>query len=385
MKTRFLKTTLAASLLAHVFASCSSDNLTPVDPPGNVIEGTVITGEITEDLLVPSGNYTLRGVVIVKNGATLTIEKGSHITVTANDQLAGINLLAVEQGGRLIADGTAGDPIIFTSQNQTPGDWGGITLHGKGIINVAGGSSLSEAGQLPYGGINDADSSGILRYVRVEYAGQAVSDGTSEYNAFSFFGIGSGTILEYLEAYKGADDGFEFFGGAAHASNLIAVDCEDDSIDWDQGYRGELTNVLIHQSNGVGDFAFELSNRNGEFNVTPRSKAIVSDVTIRANAKAGKAAFMLKEGTGGIFNNIVVTNVETAIFLNNQLQEAENGELEFTNANLSYSANLLVSNVPGADVLMLAPQFISENPAAIGANASFAAGWSRYHMEGLGQ
>lgn len=381
MKPLFFKTTLAVIPLAFMVAACGSDDLKPTDPPGNIIEGTVITGEITDDLLVPTGNYTLRGVVIVKNGATLTIEKGSIITVMAASQVAGINLLAIEQGGKLIAEGTAQDPIVFTSQNQTPGDWGGITIHGKGRINVAGGTSLSEAGQLTYGGNDDADNSGSLRYVRVEYAGQAVSDGTSEYNAFSFFGVGSGTTLQYLEAYKGADDGFEFFGGTANASNLIAVDCEDDSIDCDQGYRGELTDLLVYQSDGVGDFPFELSNRNGEFNVTPRSKPIVNDVTIRGNNKSGKAAFMLKEGIAGIFDNIVVTNVQTAIFLNNQLQEAQNGDLEFTNTNFSFSVNLLQSNVLGADIVMLAPLFISQNLSATGVNTSFAQGWSRYDME----
>ncbi|MEX0996788.1 MAG: multidrug transporter [Flavobacteriaceae bacterium] len=341
--------------------------------------GTVITGDITEDLLVPTGNYTLKGSVFVKDGATLTIEKGSTITVTAADQAAGVNLIIVERGGKIIADGTAAEPIVFTSENQNAeggdGDWGGIGIHGKARINAPGGESLSEAGQVPYGGNDDADSSGILRFVRIEYAGAASSDGSFEFNAFSFFGVGSGTILQNCEAFEGADDGFEFFGGTVNGTNLSMVGMEDDSIDWDEGYRGTLNNIVIYQYDNIGDFAFELANRSGENNATPRSRANVNDVTVRGSNRSGKAAFDLKQGTGGIFNNIVVTNVESVIFLNNQLQEVQNGDLEFTNANFTYSTNLVVNNVDGTDVSAL---FISENPSATGANTNAFTGWSRF-------
>lgn len=381
MKNQFLKSIFILSIIFG-FSACSGDDDQPIvddDTNDGVIVGTVITGDITEDLLVPTGNYTLKGSVFVKDGATLTIEKGSTITVTAADQAAGVNLIIVERGGKIIADGTAAEPIVFTSENQNAeggdGDWGGIGIHGKARINAPGGESLSEAGQVPYGGNDDADSSGILRFVRIEYAGAASSDGSFEFNAFSFFGVGSGTILQNCEAFEGADDGFEFFGGTVNGTNLSMVGMEDDSIDWDEGYRGTLNNIVIYQYDNIGDFAFELANRSGENNATPRSRANVNDVTVRGSNRSGKAAFDLKQGTGGIFNNIVVTNVESVIFLNNQLQEVQNGDLEFTNANFTYSTNLVVNNVDGTDVSAL---FISENPSATGANTNAFTGWSRF-------
>ena len=379
MNLNFLKLTFIASLFLGL-VSCGDDDLKPVDEDNSgTIDGTVITGTITKDLLVPTGNYTLKGAVIVEDGATLTIEKGSTITVSKADQAAGLNLIMVKQGGKLVAEGTAAEPIIFTSENKnvdnTDGDWGGITLHGKAKMNAPGGTSKSEAGQLPYGGTDDADSSGSLKYVRVEYAGQASSDGNFEFNAFSFFACGSGTIVQNCEAFEGADDGFEFYGGTVTATNISAVGMEDDSIDWDEGYRGTINNAVLYQYDNVGDFAFELANRSGENNASPRSKATVSNVTVRGSNKAGKSAFDLKQGTGGIFNNIVITNVETVIILNNQLQEVENGDLEFTNAKFTYGTNLVVNKIDDTDVTA---QFISINENATGADTSAFAGWSNY-------
>lgn len=388
MKNQLLKSILVLALTAG-FVSCSSDDDLPNGggDGGNendgVLQGTVLEGDITEDLLVETGNYTLRGAVSVKDGATLTIEPGTTFTVTAEDQAAGINLLFIEQGGRIIADGTATQPIVFTSENQNAeggdGDWGGIGIHGRARMNAPGGTSISEAGQLPYGGEDDEDDSGILRYVRVEYAGQASSDGQFEFNAFSFFAVGSGTVLENLEAFEGADDGFEFYGGTVNATNLAAIGMEDDSIDWDEGYRGTIDNVVIYQYDGIGDFAFELANRSGENNATPRSLAEVSNVTMRGHNRSGKAAFDLKQGTGGHFDNIVATNYETIIFLNNQLQEVENGDLEMTNVNFDYGQNLLVNNVDNTDVT---DDFISQNAEATGADLSAFEGWTNFDTMG---
>jgi hypothetical protein len=388
MKKPFLKTIFALALIAG-FSSCSGDDdLDPVtdDDGGNgdgILQGNVLEGDITEDLLVLSGNYNLRGAVSVKDGATLTIEPGTTFTVSAEDQEAGINLLFVEQGGRIVADGTASQPIVFTSENKNAeggdGDWGGIGIHGKARMNAPGGTSLSEAGQLPYGGQDDTDDSGILRYVRVEYAGQASSDGQFEFNAFSFFAVGSGTVLENLEAFEGADDGFEFYGGTVSATNLSAVGMEDDSIDWDEGYRGSLKNVVVYQYDNTGDFAFELASRSGENNAEPRANVEVSDVSIRGHNRDGKAAFDLKQGTAGTFDNIVAWNYETIIFLNDQLQEVENGSLVFTNANFDYSENLVVNNVDDTEV---SETLISQNSEATGADVTAFEGWTNFDTMG---
>lgn len=385
MKKTISKTILATALLGMLFSCSSDDEGNSSNNPVNedILQGDVLTGEITQDLFVPKGNYALRGAVSVKDGATLTIEKGTTFTVTAEDQAAGINLLFVEQGGKIMAEGTAQEPIVFTSENKNAeggdGDWGGIGIHGKAKMNAPGGTSLSEAGQLPYGGNDDNDNSGVLRYVRVEYAGQASSDGQFEFNAFSFFAVGSGTVVEYCEAFEGADDGFEFYGGTVNAKNLSAVGMEDDSIDWDEGFRGSLNNVVIYQYDATGDFAFELANRSGENNASPRSNAQVSNVTLRGHNRPGKAAFDLKQGTAGIFDNIVGYNYDSMIFVNDQTQEVTNGELSFTNTFFDQYNNLVVNNVDQTDI---ASQLIDENPAASGADESAFDNWTNFSAQG---
>ena len=282
-----------------------------------------------------------------------------------------------------MAEGTASQPIVFTSENQNSeggdGDWGGIGIHGRARMNAPGGESQSEAGQLPYGGEDDEDDSGVLRYVRVEYAGQASSDGQFEFNAFSFFAVGSGTVVENCEAFEGADDGFEFYGGTVNATNISAVGMEDDSIDWDEGYRGTINNAVIYQYDGTGDFAFELASRSGENNATPRAKPTVSNVTLRGHNREGKAAFDLKQGTGGIFDSIVGYNYETMIFVNDQLQEVENGDLEFTNTHFYDYTNLVVNNVDESDIT---EELISMNEEATGADLSEFEGWTRFDAMG---
>ncbi len=344
MKTNFLK--VVALSLAIFAVGCSSSE-DPIVPSTANLEGSVLQGNITTNLNIPSGSYTLKGVVVVKSGATLTIAAGTTFTVSSADQLTGANYLQVEQGGKLIANGTATSPVIFTAQSAAIGAWGGIIMNGKARINVAGGTEIAEAGGLIYGGTDDADSSGSLKYVRVEYAGAAITGGTAEYNSFSFFGLGTGTILENLQAYKGADDAFEFFGGAVNGTNLVAFGCEDDNIDWDRGYRGTLNNIWIKQPSN-GDFGFECSNLPVEFNSSPRSNPTVSNVTIEGSANIAKAAFNFKEGTAGIISNVVVTNVGFGVDIRNQLNQFQDGTLKITNAKITFTTALTKNGITGS-------------------------------------
>ena len=368
MKTNFLK---LIALVALTFTiGCSSDETTGTDVPN--LEGSVLQGNITTDLNVPTGNYNLKGVVVVKAGATLTIEAGTTFTVTSADQAAGTNYLQVEQGGKIVAVGTSSSPIVFTAQSQQIGAWGGIIINGKARINVAGGTEVAEAGGLVYGGNDDADNSGTLKYVRVEYAGAAITGGTAEYNAFSFFGVGSGTVLENLQAYKGADDAFEFFGGAVNATNLAAFGCEDDNIDWDRGYRGTLSNIWIIQP-ANGDFGFECSNLPVEFNSSPRANPTVTNVTITGSGNANKAAFNFKEGTAGNISNVKVTNVGYGVDLRNQLGQFQDGSLKVTNASITFITALTRNGISGDTTNI--DTIVGVNANAVGANtAPFTSG-----------
>lgn len=373
MKTNFLK---AFALIGLTFAvGCSDDDSNNNGPSVPNLQGTVLQGEITSDLNVPAGNYTLKGTVKVKDGATLTIQPGTTFTVTAENQAAGTNYLLIERGGKIIADGTATQPIIFTAQSQQPGAWGGIIINGYGKMNAPGGTEIAEAGGAPYGGQDNADNSGILRFVRVEYAGAAITGGTAEYNAFSFFGVGSGTVLENLQAYIGADDGFEFFGGAVNATNLAAFGMEDDSIDWDKGYSGTLTNIWVKQP-ANGDFGFECSNNPTEFNAEPKSNPTVSNVTIVGSGNVNKAAFNFKEGTKGTITNVVATNVGYGVILATQLNEFTAGTLKINNANITAATGLTRNNITGSTVNI--DSMVGVSASATGANTSvFTGTWFR--------
>lgn len=373
MKTNFLKALALSVAFFAIGCSSSDDDNTPSVPN---LEGTTLQGNITADLNVPAGNYTLKGVVTVKAGATLTIEPGSTFTVSTADQALGANYLQVEQGAKLIANGTSSSPIVFTAQSATVGAWGGIIMNGKAGINVAGGTEIAEAGGLIYGGTDNADSSGSLKYVRVEYAGAAITGGTAEYNAFSFFGLGTGTVLENLQAYKGADDAFEFFGGTVNATNLAAFGCEDDNIDWDRGYRGTISNIWIIQPSN-GDFAFECSNLPVEFNSSPRANPTVSNVTITGSGNATKAAFNFKEGTAGNISNVVATGVGFGVDLRNQLGQYQDGSLKVTNANITFITALTKNGITGDTTNI--NSIVTVNTGATGANtAPFTAGtWLR--------
>jgi hypothetical protein len=250
------KLLFSALAVALFLGSCSSDD----DESNNT--NPVATGEITGDITTvktyPIGNYTIKGTVKIKSGASLTIAAGSTITA---DVTNGADALLVENGGKLFLEGTAALPIVFTEVSKLPGSWGGIIMYGDapivGAISVT--SATSEDGnQLTYGGSNSAHNGGILKYVRVEYAGKKLTDNTSEMNGFSFYSVGTGTVLENLVAYKGADDGFEFYGGTVSAKNLISYGNYDDSFDWQDGWRGQdNTNWYAYQVN-TGNFGMEI-------------------------------------------------------------------------------------------------------------------------------
>ena len=176
------KILLSLSILATTLISCSTSDDEGTTP---IVAGE-ITGSATTNRTFALGNYTLNGIYTIESGVTVTFDAGSTVTAnTAN----GVDAILVKNGGKLIMNGTASQPIILTESSQTPGSWGGIIMYGDAPINGAGATATktSEDGlNLTYGGTNPAHNGGTLRYVRVEYAGKKITDGTSEMNAFSF-------------------------------------------------------------------------------------------------------------------------------------------------------------------------------------------------------
>jgi len=204
-----------------------------------IIASKVLTGNINEIVSLPKGKYTLRGYVFVNNRSTLTFAPGSLIVSDTVQKGA----LIVERNSRLFADGTAAEPIIFTSGraagSRLPGDWGGIVLLGNAPTNRATEPIIEGGINSNYGGGVTADNSGILRYVRIEFAGIA-ADPNSEINGLTCGGVGSGTILENIQVSYGNDDAYEFFGGTVNPKNIIAYATADDDFDFDFGFVGRL-------------------------------------------------------------------------------------------------------------------------------------------------
>ena len=243
MKNILFATALGATLLG---VACSKSDNKPNppggggNPPQDTATNVFVRGIVTADQhWVKTKTYHLRGYVYVSNGATITIDPGTKIV--SNKDSAGV--LVIYRTAKINAVGTAAEPIVFTSGESAPkaGDLGGVILVGQARGNTN--HSVIEGGVdaqfSVFGGTNDADNSGTLKYVRIEYAGKAVNPG-DEVNGLSLYGVGSGTTIDYVQIVRGLDDGFEFFGGTVSAKHLIAYNCADDDFDMDDGFSGNI-------------------------------------------------------------------------------------------------------------------------------------------------
>ena len=314
------KLAISLSILSLIFASCSSSDDDVVTPPAT--GSGEITGDITASKTYIKGTYTLSGTVRVKKDAVLTFEAGSVITA---DVTNGADALLVENGGKLNIAGTAAEPVVFTEKSKTAGSWGGIIIFGDAPIvsgKTAEGTPITTATSedgtnIVYGGTNAAHNGGSLKYVRVEYAGKKILDGNSEMNGFSFYSVGSGTVLENLVAYKGADDGFEFYGGTVSAKNLISYGNTDDSFDWQDGWQGQAnTNWYAYQT-GAGNYGMEIEAKSVNNAFFPK----VSNITLRRAAgtpteAAGSVefdAFQFKKEGNGEYSNIVISGYTNSV------------------------------------------------------------------------
>lgn len=392
MKNKLLLFGIAAAL----FWSCESDDTAEIVINDNsVVNNTTnnttggeetpttttanLSGVYTENItLDPTIDYIVTGPVLVASGATLTVPAG----MTIKAQPVGVNAyIAIQQGGRIIADGSASEPIIFTSNASSPasGDWGGIVLCGRAPINSTPDGSedtaTSEVGSLSYGGNNPADNSGILEYVRIEYAGGAI-DGNAELNGLSVYGVGTGTTIDYVQVYEGSDDGFEFFGGTVNASHLVVVNSEDDSIDWTEGFIGNLTDVYV-QHGVAHDKAFECDGFNTDFSNEGGyfSKPTVTNVTI-VGANDASEAIRLRAGTQGIFVNMVFNDFDEAFDLDDADTGAGvlSGDLNVTDVTFNNVTTKLKNDTGAA---FTEAEFISGDGNGTGSDIStWGAGWT---------
>ncbi len=213
-----MKKLLTLLALVGIF-SCTKE-LGGEDGPINVPSNTVLNGNINTTITLTSDKvWTLKGYVYVTDGAKIIIQPGTTIV----SDIAEKGALCIERGAQIIAEGTSTKPIIFTSGKnageRSPGDWGGIVILGRAKTNRSSEPTIEGGIGRAFGGTNDADNSGVLKYVRIEYAGVAALP-NSEINALTLGGVGSGTIIENVQTVYANDDAFEFFGGTVSPKNL---------------------------------------------------------------------------------------------------------------------------------------------------------------------
>lgn len=246
MKKTLLNFLGLALLATAVLTGCDSDD--PIDNPQvGVIENLdngIMEGTLTEDYTLSAAvSYQLTGSFIVPDGIELTIPAGTNIIA---DNGGTDVYLAVLMGGKIYINGTSSSPVIMSSPNANPGDWGGLTICGE-ATTTAGANSTAEVGGFIYGGDNDADNSGSVTYLVIKGTGAQI-DEESQYNGVSCYAVGSGTKLENIAVINGSDDGIEFFGGTASVTNIFLQNNEDDAIDWTEGWSGTVTNAYVEHT-----------------------------------------------------------------------------------------------------------------------------------------
>ncbi|MCW3807921.1 hypothetical protein [Plebeiibacterium marinum] len=246
MKKLVLKVLGLAIMAMPVFTSCDDDD--DISPELKAVldnlETGVMEGKLSEDYtLDASQSYRLNGAFIVEDGATLTIPAGTSILA---DNGGTDVYIAVMMGGKIDIQGTASSPVVMSSSNGEPGDWGGLTLCGKATTN-AGANSTAEVGGFIYGGSEDEDSSGSIKNLVIKGTGAQIND-DSQYNGVSFYAVGSKTVVENVAVINGSDDGVEFFGGTVSVKNLFLQNNEDDAIDWTEGWNGTVENAYVEHT-----------------------------------------------------------------------------------------------------------------------------------------
>jgi hypothetical protein len=266
-----------------------TNNWTNFDPENTSYPQTTSTlsSDVTTNTTI-SGVVFLQNKVYVKNGATLTIQPGTII----RGDLATQGTLIITKGSKIIAEGTATNPIVFTSNedigNRAEGDWGGLVILGQAVNNQPGGvaniEGIAPTSDTQYGGTNDQDNSGILKYVRIEFAGIPLVP-NKEINGITFGSVGSETQVDYIQVSFSGDDSFEWFGGTVNCKHLIAYRGTDDDFDTDFGYRGKVQFALsirdLNLSDAPGDSnCFESDNDAAGSSNLPQTAAIFSNITI---------------------------------------------------------------------------------------------------------
>ena len=341
LKKLALSVATVGALSSNLFAACPSwaDSLGPKTCGLN--DAAAYSGNL---LLTADKTWVLQGGVFIGGDNTdrgvLTIEPGTRIVGKA-----GADFLAISRGSQIFAEGTETAPIVFTTGNTGStdrGQWGGLVLNGNAPINTCGTYSVENpceaTGEGPgtkgtgvYGGNNPADNSGVLKYVRVEFAGFEISP-DNELNGISFQGVGNGTLVDYIQVHKNSDDGVEFYGGTVDIKHVLLTGNKDDSMDWTSGWVGRAQFVIIDQFEDAANNGIEADNLKSPMDATPRSNPILSNFTIlgsKGAAAKGGSSLLLRKGSAVEMNNSIMQGAKKGCLDIDDQPTANSGEAIF--------------------------------------------------------
>ncbi len=366
-QAQFIEATNYRGAFAPAPAKQWTDNWTNFDPQNavyptpNVTVNSDINGSVT---WTNNNTYLLSGKIWVNTGATLTIQPGTVIRGDIND---GTSSLLVARGGMIIAEGTECQPIVFTSNRaigqRGTGDWGGLVILGRADNNATGanagieGISLTEPRAF-HGGqanVNNADNSGSLKYVRLEYGGNIFS-ANNEINGLTMGSVGSGTTIDYVQVSFNQDDAFEWFGGTVNCKHLVAYRTKDDDFDTDLGYSGQLQYCLgikdptfadVSESNGFESDNTGGSGSNGK--ITPKTSPAFYNVTMLGAYRCGYVGSVdpLHFRAGHLRRNTEI-DIYNSIFIGFRdgihIQDNSGTYANFDAGRLNFKNNLIAGN-----------------------------------------
>ncbi len=336
---------LAVLLLGSVIiTSCTKkeEDETPSPTSGSKV---ILQGNITADkVLKATDTVVLSGYVYVQSGVTITFEAGTIVRSDITEKGA----LIVERGAKIYSNGTATNPVVFTSGKaaglRAPGDWGGIVILGKATTNRSTEPTIEGGIGRPYGGTDDNDNSGSITYTRIEYAGIAAQPG-SEINGLTLGAVGRGTTLDHIQVVYANDDAYEFFGGTVNAKYLIAFATADDDFDFDFGYRGHIQYAISYRDpafvdGGDAGNGIESDNDGSSSTATPYTKPVLSNFTFVGPNGASNTAANHNYGNRWrrntrfeIYNSILLGYAKAGFCVDGQLtaEAYNNGESKFKN------------------------------------------------------
>jgi len=367
MKKFFLSVIAIGAL--SIVASCSSDDDGPIVPVDPEPVNNVLTGQITTDLtLTKDVIWELRGRVTVTSGNTLTIQEGTIIKAQAGQE-ANASVLIIARGAKIEANGTAAEPIVFTSAadniaiGQTAGSnlgqndrglWGGVIVLGKAKASLSGDALENQIEGIPasdsnglYGGTDNADDSGTINFISIRHGGTSIGDG-NEINGLTLGAVGSGTSISNVEVVANVDDGIEWFGGTVNVSNALVWSCGDDALDIDEAYSGTISNSVAILGN-ISDHAMEIDGPAGSL----EGSFTMNNITLIGNAETENGEYAdLRDRAMGSMNDFYVTGFKASsdVELDNNAvaQNYLDGKISFSN----WKVNLPVGVLEAKDIFV---------------------------------